>query len=81
YARTLQHFFDSAGFTILIKGQVANKVQNNQIWPWLTDDMLCLLRANNVCLSNRTYRIAPHLLYQALVIMTFDHAMWCFVPC
>ncbi|KAF1740859.1 LOW QUALITY PROTEIN: hypothetical protein MXB_728, partial [Myxobolus squamalis] len=47
----------------------------------LTDDALCLLRANNLCPSNRTYRITLHLLFQAIIIITFDCAIMCFVSC
>ncbi|KAF1741496.1 hypothetical protein MXB_4643, partial [Myxobolus squamalis] len=44
------------------------------------DNALCLLQENNLCLIDGTYRIALHPFYQALVIMTFDRAMSCFVP-
>ncbi|KAF1741815.1 hypothetical protein MXB_3633 [Myxobolus squamalis] len=47
----------------------------------LTDDALCLRKKNNMCQIDETYRIALHPFYQALVILTFDHAMSCFVPC
>ncbi|KAF1740527.1 hypothetical protein MXB_3588, partial [Myxobolus squamalis] len=55
--------------------------EKHQIFLWLADDVLCLLRANNPCLVDGTYRIALHLFYQALFIMAFDRAMSCFVSC
>ncbi|KAF1741218.1 hypothetical protein MXB_987 [Myxobolus squamalis] len=56
--------FDSAAFTIPTKQQVVDKVLRQR--GDQTNDILCLQRANNQCLINRTYRIALHSFYQAL---------------
>ncbi|KAF1743242.1 hypothetical protein MXB_5571 [Myxobolus squamalis] len=76
----------NAAFTISIEWKVVDKrgkilKENHQIFLWLADDALCLLWENNLCLIDRTYLIALHLFYQALVIMNFDRVTSYFFRC
>ncbi|KAF1740556.1 hypothetical protein MXB_4596 [Myxobolus squamalis] len=57
-----------------LRGKILN--ESCQILLWLADDALCKQSVS----SDRTYLIALHSFYQALVIMIFDCATSFFVP-
>ncbi|KAF1740661.1 hypothetical protein MXB_5067, partial [Myxobolus squamalis] len=72
--------FYFAAFTIPTKQQVANKVQlrseNLERKPSNFAMAGWQYIKNNLCLIDVTRRIALHLFYQALVIITFDRAKY-----